>query len=247
MCLTGKDNFIVFCKHPWMVNTKFMLKTWWYEGFTWFNLQLKSATEICWWLEIGNLNKKRQFTYKATLMRVSLNHFCIKKAISVRCSECWKTSVHIMQCACAILSSVACPAVWYFSALSHKRHDFRKKNRVSGNKMCVLIFSTNFISNIVESKKNWAKYEQKCCNEWMMYMKRFTLYLKNTALKPDKLLHATCRLTYSAVQHTVNNVQLSSTIELVAPYLQSINLPVQCSGKYVQIVQSQLLLSIKIL
>ena len=69
------------------------------------------------------------------------------------------------------------------------------------------------------------------CNEWMMYMKRFTLNLKNTALKPDKLLHATCRLTYSAVQHTVNYVQLSSKIELVAPYLQSINLPVQCSWK----------------
>ena len=51
----------------------------------------------------------------------------------------------------------------------------------------------------------------------MMYMKKFTLNLKNTALKPDKLLHATCRLTYSAVQHTVNYVQLSSTIELVAP------------------------------
>jgi len=76
-------------------------------------------------------------------------------------------------------------------------------------------------------------------------MKKFTLNLKNTALKPDKLVHATCRLTYSAVHHTVNYVQLSSTIELVAPYLQSINLPVQCSGKYVQIVHSQLLPSIK--
>ena len=68
-------------------------------------------------------------------------------------------------------------------------------------------------------------------------MKRFTLNLKNTALKPDKLLHATCRLTYSAVQQTVNYVQLSSTIELVAPYIQSNNLLVQCSGKYAQIAQ----------
>ena len=55
-----------------------------------------------------------------------------------------------------------------------------------------------------------------------MYMKKFTLNLKSTALKLDKLLHATCRLTYSAVQHTVNYIQLSSTIELVAPYLQSV-------------------------
>jgi len=64
-----------------------------------------------------------------------------------------------------------------------------------------------------------------------IYMKKFTLNLKSISLKPDKLLHATCRLTYSAVQHIVNYVQLSSTIELVAPYLQSINLPVQFSWK----------------
>jgi len=32
-----------------------------------------------------------------------------------------------MQCACAILSSAACPAVLYFSTSSRKRHDFREK------------------------------------------------------------------------------------------------------------------------
>jgi hypothetical protein len=47
-----------------------------------------------------------------------------------------------------------------------------------------------------------------------MYVEKFTLNLKNTALKLDKLLYATYKLTYSAVQHTVNYVQLSSMIEL---------------------------------
>jgi len=44
-----------------------------------------------------------------------------------------------MQCVCAILSSVACPSLQYFSSLSHKRHDFRKKKK--DLKMYVLGFS----------------------------------------------------------------------------------------------------------
>ena len=46
-----------------------------------------------------------------------------------------------MQRACAILSSVACPVLQYFSTLSHARQDFRRK--VTEHKIRVSIFSTH--------------------------------------------------------------------------------------------------------
>ena len=49
--------------------------------------------------------------------------------------------------ACAILSSVACPALQYSSTLTHKRFDFRKKKTVIKYKMCVLTFSAIFVWN----------------------------------------------------------------------------------------------------
>ena len=45
-----------------------------------------------------------------------------------------------MQCTCVLLSHVACPAVHYFSILSHKRQDFRKNKKAIEHEMCVLIF-----------------------------------------------------------------------------------------------------------
>jgi len=49
-----------------------------------------------------------------------------------------------MQCARAQLSSVACPAVQYFSTLSHKRHDFRGGKLL--NMKCVFWFSLQLLS-----------------------------------------------------------------------------------------------------
>ena len=82
-----------------------------------------------------------------------------------------------MQCACAVLSSVACPALQHFSTLSHKRYDFRRK--VTEHKMCVLISSTTFVWNVFHSKKNWARYDQKCILVFMQSARYSCPILKN--------------------------------------------------------------------
>jgi hypothetical protein len=47
------------------------------------------------------------------------------------------------------------------STLSHKRHEFRKRKEVTEHKMCVLIFCTTFVWNILHSSNTWARYD-KC-------------------------------------------------------------------------------------
>jgi len=59
-----------------------------------------------------------------------------------------------MQCACAILSSVARLALQNFCILSHKRHDIRKKKSSLKIKKLVLIFST---TRVIKSRRTrWA-------------------------------------------------------------------------------------------
>jgi hypothetical protein len=51
-----------------------------------------------------------------------------------------------------IFSSVACLALPYFSIVCHTRQDFRE--RVIEHKICVFIFSTNFVWSISHVSKN---------------------------------------------------------------------------------------------
>jgi len=60
-----------------------------------------------------------------------------------------------------MFSSVDCPALKYFSTLSHKRHDLRRRVTQHTHTMYVLILSTTLAWNIFHSKKNWEKYYDK--------------------------------------------------------------------------------------
>jgi hypothetical protein len=88
----------------------------------------------------------------------SCNHCCSGKAISITYSEFGFECQCVCVCVCVcvalvvqhakrmrhiVLSSVASLAPPYFSTLSHKRQDLRKK--VIEHKIRVLIFTTNFV------------------------------------------------------------------------------------------------------
>ena len=69
----------------------------------------------------------------------SCNHWCSGKAMSVIYYECVFLALVIRHATRTVL----CPALQYFSTLSHKLHNL-KKNFIE-NKICVLIFSTIFV------------------------------------------------------------------------------------------------------
>ena len=80
----------------------------------------------------------------------SCNHCYHGKAISITYSECVLAALiiqHAMRMRSIILPSVACPPLLYFSTLSHKQHDFRKKENYWTQKACLDFFY-----------KFWQKY-----------------------------------------------------------------------------------------
>jgi len=85
-------------------------------------------------------NKYGQCTYNVTLKCVRATVVVMGKQRALHnLNMCILAPFPRMQCACAILSSGACPALQYFFTLSHKRHKFRKKSLIT---QCVFRFST---------------------------------------------------------------------------------------------------------
>jgi hypothetical protein len=64
----------------------------------------------------------------------SCNHCCSGRAYSIPYSDTYPA----YNCACAVLSSVACPSLQYFSTLPRKRYDFQK--RVAEHNVHVTIY-----------------------------------------------------------------------------------------------------------
>ena len=103
-----------------------------------------------------NDKKDRQCTYEAR----SCKYCCSGKAISITYFVCVcglsypAFNSHAPYC-------YLWPATLYFSTLSQKLHEFRKKKKLL-NITYVLISSTTFGWNISHSKKSWARHEQNC-------------------------------------------------------------------------------------
>ena len=92
------------------------------------------------------MKQDRKCMYNVTIRARSCHHCCSGKSISITYYECVFVALgiqHAMRMRLVILPSVACPALQYFSTLSHKRQRFREK-KVIEHKRCVLIFSTTF-------------------------------------------------------------------------------------------------------
>ena len=67
-----------------------------------------------------------------------------------------------MECACAICH--LWPVLLYNIFATHpiKGRIFEKKKKATEHKICVSNFSTTFVRKNFHSKKNWARYDQKC-------------------------------------------------------------------------------------
>ena len=100
-------------------------------------------------LVVYKVEQERQWKYNVTLRHIRATTAAVeKKQVLHILSVSLQPQVTSMQCACLILSSVACPALPYYSTLS-----IRFSQNLIEHKMCVLIFSATFVRNISHSKK----------------------------------------------------------------------------------------------
>ena len=117
-----------------------------FEGSCYF--ELSNQRTVCWCDFFRNNKMYVQLTlrcFRATI-------FAVDKSIRIIYSEIvFYPYVSSMQCSWAKFLPVACPAVPYFSTLSHKRQVFSKY------KIYILSFSLK-LWKVSRTKEHWARY-----------------------------------------------------------------------------------------
>ena len=97
-------------------------------------------------------------TIKNNTRNISINAIlrCVRVTVVAGTTQCLLPYIFGTECACAIVSFVACPPISYFPTLYHKWQNFRKK--VNENKMGLFIFSTILLETfLILRKVQWDR------------------------------------------------------------------------------------------
>ena len=104
------------------------------------NTELKTMVGCC---EI--IKRERQYKYIVIIRGVRVTTATVEKTIRIKYKDSVPVALitrHAKRMRRITLPSVACLALLDFTTLSHKRDDFRKNEKITEHKICVLIIYT---------------------------------------------------------------------------------------------------------
>ena len=107
--------------------------------------------------------KDQHCTYKRNAKARSCKHYCSERAGRITYSLCMSVSLgiqHAIRMRHIVVCALPCPALQYFSTLSHEVQNFREKIKIIVHKNC-FDFLCKLVWNTYRSKQKWAKYDHK--------------------------------------------------------------------------------------
>jgi hypothetical protein len=145
----------------------------------------------------GQPNKgeqERQCTYNVILRRVSATIIAVEQQWVLRILRFCVCRLRYPACNPYAPYCQMCglPRPTIFFKLSHIRHDFRDRKKVTEHKMCVSIFSTNFVWNTFHSKKTWANmiknvYWSSCKVPFILFKFTWNLHFLGSSSKNTRI------------------------------------------------------------